>query len=45
MTKRVHVPMLVTLVIAAALAGAYMIVTAHPSAGTPGGMPPAGVLH
>lgn len=44
MTKRPHVPILLTLVIAAVLAGAYVIVAAHPSAG-PGGQPPAGVLH
>lgn len=44
MTKQLRAPILMTLVIAMALAGAYLIVAAHPST-VPGGLPPSGVLH
>ena len=46
MTKRMRTPILLTLLIAAALVSAYAIVAANPSATSgPGGQAPAGVFH
>ncbi len=46
MTKRMHTPTLLALLIAAMLAGAYVIVARSGSATSgSGGQPPAGMFH
>ncbi len=46
MTKRIHTPTLFALLIAALLAGAYLIVARNGSTMSgSGGQPPAGIFH